>query len=181
MIKAPETISTTRLLMRRPIASDAEAIFEYASDPEVTRFMDWPTRKAIHGAVEFLAERESRWESGEEFCWVITVKPKTRAVGAIACRVRDTDADFGYVLNRNFWRQGYATEAAEALLAWLMRLPSIGRVWATCDYENIRSARVLEKIGLSLEGTLPEGVVRPNLSNAPRDTLIFSKTRTSTA
>ena len=76
--------------------------------------MEWRTHTDIRQSVEFLKPCAARWESGEEFCWVITVKPESRADGAIACRVRGHAVDFGYVLNRKYWGQGYATEAARA-------------------------------------------------------------------
>ena len=139
--------------------------------------MDWPTRTSRQDSLEFLADREVKWKTGQEYSWVITVRPEPHVIGAIACRVRERDADFGYVLNRKYWRQGYATEAGEPLVAWLRGLPTISRVWATCDYENTASARVLEKLGLTCEGTQPEKVRRPNLSNEPRPALLFALNR----
>ena len=84
MIQALEILTTVRLVLRRPLLSDAAAIYEYASDPEVTRYMEWRTHTDIRESVEFLETCAPRWESGQEFCWVITVKPEKRAVGAIA-------------------------------------------------------------------------------------------------
>jgi RimJ/RimL family protein N-acetyltransferase len=163
--------------MRRPVLSDAADIHEYASDPEVTRYMEWRTHTDASQTVEFLKTCETRWESGEEFCWMISVKPASRAIGAVACRVRGHAVDFGYVMNRKVWGQGYATEAARAVSEWTMSLPGIYPVWATCDAENLASLRVLEKTGLLLEGKLRRCTIRPNLSMIPRDTLIFAKTR----
>ena len=54
MLPAPEIIATDRLLLRRPLLSDAEALFEYGRDPDVTRYMDWPTHTGIETALEFL-------------------------------------------------------------------------------------------------------------------------------
>lgn len=177
MIQAPEVLTTERLVMRRPLLSDAADIHEYASDPDVTRYMEWRTQIDIGQTVEFLETCETRWESGEEFCWAITTKPMSRALGAIACRVRGHMVDIGYVINRKVWGRGYATEAARAVSEWTMSLPGVYRVWATCDAENLASVRVLEKTGLLLEGRLRRCTIRPNLSTIPRDTLIFAKTR----
>ena len=177
MIQAPEIFSTERLTLRRPLLSDAADIHEYASDPEVTRYMEWRTHTDASQTVEFLKACEMRWESGEEFCWVISVKPTNRAVGAIACRVRGHAVDLGYVMNRKLWGRGYATEAARAVSEWTMSLPGVYRVWATCDAENLASARVLEKTGLLLEGRLRRCTIRPNISLVPRDTLTFAKTK----
>ena len=89
--------------------------------------------------------------------------------------MRGHTADFGYALNRQCWGRGYATEAARTVTAWALSLPGVYRVWATCDTENLASVRVLEKTGLVLEGKLRRSMVRPNLSEKPRDTFVFAK------
>ncbi len=177
MRQPPTDLTTDRLKLRCPSLADAAAIFEYAADPDVTRYMDWPTHTDIQDTIRFLEWCIPRWESGEEFCWVITAQPADQVIGAIACRIDGHKADFGYVLHRQYWRQGYMTEAARAVIAWLTSLPTIYRVWAVCDTENLASARVLEKVGLRREGTLRCATMRPNLSSCPRDSFIFAKVR----
>jgi ribosomal-protein-alanine N-acetyltransferase len=175
---APETITTARLVLRRPKSSDAAAVYEYGRDLEVTRYMDWRTHTGVADATAFLQDAARRWESGEEYSWAITVKPDDQPVGSIGCRVRGHTVDLGYVLSRNHWRRGYATEAARAILEWACALEGVYRVWATCDVENTASARVLEKIGMSREGVLRRWAVRPNLpSQPPRDAFVYSWVR----
>jgi ribosomal-protein-alanine N-acetyltransferase len=60
------------------------------------------------------------------------------------------------VLNRKFWRQGYATEVAQALLKFGFNQLKLHRIFATCDPENIASAHVMEKIGMQQEGHIRE-------------------------
>jgi ribosomal-protein-alanine N-acetyltransferase len=69
------------------------------------------------------------------------------------------------------------TDAARTIVDWAFSVPSIRRVWATCDTENLASARVIEKVGLTRECTLREAIVRPNISSEPRDAFIYSKVR----
>jgi [ribosomal protein S5]-alanine N-acetyltransferase len=173
MLQVPERLITERLILRRPVAADAVDIHAYAADPDVTQYMTWQTHQAIGETAEFLADCNRRWESGEEFCWVVTVKPENRAIGTIACRVEANQADFGYVLHRQYWGQGYATEAAQAVVAWISGLPGMSRIWATCDTENLASARVLEKCGLRRVEAIDCVMVRPNLSLMPRATFVF--------
>ena len=173
MIDAPETLSTRRLLLRQPQFADADAIFAYASDSEVVYFMDYRPRTEISDLVDYMNGHSARWNAGD-FSWVITVKPDDRAVGTIACSVDAHVADFGYLLNRHHWGMGYATEAAIAVVHWISSQPEIYRVQATCDAENVASARVLEKCGLRYEGRLHCYTVRPNISAAPRDTLMYA-------
>jgi RimJ/RimL family protein N-acetyltransferase len=175
----PDVIELSRVRLRRPRPSDAEALFECASDLELARYMDWPVTTSMSELKERIGQREKRWVSGEEFYWVIALPNEDRAIGAIACRVDKHAADFGFFVNRRYWRKGYATEAAQAVVDWAMSVPNVWRVWATCDVENVASARVLQKVGLSCEGTSRRSIVRPNLSHEPRDSFVYSKVRGS--
>lgn len=174
---APAVITTDRLVLRRPLLSDADDVYAYARDPEVTRLLVWPTHTSIADSLAFLETCQPRWESGDEYCWAITIKPEDRVVGMIGCRVRQYDADFGYVLNQQAWGQGYATEAGRAVVTWLRSLSHLYRIWATCAPDNRASVCVLEKLGLTCEGRLRRSTIRPNVSPSPQDTLIFALVR----
>lgn len=175
--RPPEVIGLRRLRLRRPRVADASAIFEYASDPEVGRYADWPISTSIDSVIAHLHERERQWTSGAEFNWVMTVPPEDRAIGGISCFVSGHAAEFGFLMNRKFWRNGYATDAARAVVEWVFSVSSVWRLAATCDVENLASARVLEKAGLTREGTLRRAIVRPNISDRPRDAFLYSKVR----
>ena len=173
----PETIELARIRLRRPAPADAEAIFEYGSDPEVARYVDWPVRTSIDQLVESLRGRGARWESGAEYYWVITLPPEDRPIDGISCRIVEDSAEVGFLLNRRYWGNGLATDAARAIVEWALSIPSIRRVWATCDTENLASARVLEKAGLARESTLRSSIVRPSISSQPRDAFMYSCVR----
>jgi ribosomal-protein-alanine N-acetyltransferase len=174
---APETFELARSRLRRPKLSDADALFAIGSDPEVAHFAEWPLNTERGPALERLRQRAEQWESGAEYYWVITLAGDDRAIGAVSTRVDQHAADVGYLLDRQQWGKGYATEAGRAIVDWAFTVPSIRRVWATCDTENTASARVLEKIGLQREGTLRRAIVRPNLGNEPRDAFIYARVR----
>jgi RimJ/RimL family protein N-acetyltransferase len=178
-VEPPKIIETERLSLRRPLLSDAAAIFEYARDPEVTRYMDWSMHTSPDGAVEFLTGALERLAAGTELTWMVTVKPDERAIGTISCRMRGHAVDFGYALNRRYWGRGFATEAARAVVAWVSALEDVYRVWATCDVENIASARVLEKATLTREGVLRSWSIKPNIGPQPRDAYVYAKVRSA--
>ena len=69
------------------------------------------------------------------------------------------------------------TEATRALVHWLLEQPSVYRIEALCDIENVASQRVLEKVGLEREGILRRWMVLPNLSETPRDMYIYGKVK----
>ena len=174
---APETFELARLRLRRPKLSDADALFAIGSDPEVAYFAEWPLNTERGPALERLRQRAVQWEAGTEYYWIITLACDERAIGAVSTRVDQHTADVGYLLDRQHWGNGYATEAGRAIVDWAFAVPTIRRVWATCDAENVASARVLEKIGLEREGTLRRAIVRPNISAEPRDAFIYSRVR----
>jgi ribosomal-protein-alanine N-acetyltransferase len=170
----PARIQTARLVLRLPKVSDIPDIFEYASDPEVTLLMDWRRLSEPGQVSDFLARSLAAWSEGTEYTWVITEARDDRVLGAIALRSRDADSDFGYVLNRKAWGRGIALEASRALVDWLASARPAHRIWATCDLENHRSARVLEKVGLKRERVMAQHVIRPNISPSARDSYLYS-------
>ncbi len=175
----PERIETNRLLLRRLEPGDAAAKYGYGRDPEVARFMDWAMPGRVEQVRASIAEAAGRWESGEEYAWVVTVKPDSRAIGNIACRVQGHAAELGYVFSRDCWGHGYATEAAKAVLDRVASLEDVTRIWATCDVENTASVRVLEKLGFSREDILRNRIIRPNLApGVPRDAFLYSLWKT---
>jgi len=175
----PEVIDLEQFLLRRPRVSDAKAIFEYGSDPEVAYYADWPVRTNLQTLVESFQLRDSRWRSGEEFSWVITERHKNQAIGGITCSVNGDSAEIGFLISRFYWGRGIATTASEAVMNWLFSDPHLLKITATCDIENTRSIRVLEKLGFTLEDTLSHAIVRPQISNEPRDAYLYSCNRNS--
>ena len=150
----------------------------YASDPLVVRYMDWPAAVDVADVIHATDRALAKWASSEEYSWRLTVPPDDTPIGSIGCRIKGDAADFGFVLNRRQWGHGYATEAAGAVLNWLKSADAIKRIYATCDFENVASVRVLEKLGLLRVTTLPQFAVRPNLPGAPRrDAFLYSWTR----
>ena len=178
LIEPPEEIATKRLVLRRPRMSDADDIFDnYAADPEVTRYVTWQPYTDRSEVAPFLQSRLARWDSGEEYSWVISRSQDDRVIGMIGCRVREHAADIGYVLSRDYWNRGYTTEAAKPVVDWASNLEFVYRVWAVCDLENEASARVLETVEMQREGILRRYIVHPNVSSEPRDCFVYSKIR----
>lgn len=174
MLNPPDSLVGVNVRLRRSTRDDAEAVFRAASDPEVMRFMEWPAHKSVADAEAYMNGCAERWASGVEYHWVIESRAGGPLLGCIACRVKSHAADFGYFLARSSWGRGVATEAALLLVGWLGRQRSILRIWATTDTENIKSARVLERIGLQREGVLRMATYRPNIGGLPRDTAIYA-------
>lgn len=170
---APEKFDLGDIRLRRPRRSDAQAIFEYGSDPDVAHFADWPVQTSIEPIVELIEGREARWESGSEYYWVITEAGSDRAIGGVSCKLRGEAAEIGYLLNRKYCRKGYATKSANSVVQWLKSNPAITKAWATCDTENLESIRVLEKLGMHRERILERYAVRPAIGAEARDAYLY--------
>ena len=98
--------------------------------------------------------------------------------GAFALRQRASHRlDCGYVLARRWWPQGWMTEVLTEVTLWALRQPSVFRIGAVCDIENIGSARVLEKSGFVREGLLRRWLLHPNISDEPRDCYSYARVR----
>jgi len=174
---APVAIQTEHLLLRRLTRDDAKDIFEgWAQDLDVTRFLLWHPHRSIEDTHAFLAHCDEAWADGREFSWGVIPRAERTLVGTIGLRVAGHRAEFGYAFARAVWGRGYATEAARAVVESALAMPAIARVWAYVDVENVRSARVLEKAGLTREGCLRSWHL-PSGFGVPRDAWCYAKVK----
>ena len=162
---APLQIETARLLLSPPQHGDAEAIFErYASDPEVTRFLGWPRHRSIadtHAFLTFSGQEWERWPAGP---YLIRARNTGQLLGGTGFGFETPDlAVTGYVLAKDAWGQGYATEALTAIVE-VARALHVNRLYALCHLEHRASRRVLEKCGFVRDVTWSKQTEFPNLA-----------------
>ena len=175
MLKPPGNLETQRLLLRAPVLNDADIIFQkYAQDLEVTKYLIWRPHESVDITREFIQKCITFWNTHEAFSWVIVRKTDTEILGMFELRINKFSADIGYVLAKDYWGLGYATEVTKCMVDWALNQEHIYRVWATCDVGNIASARVLEKAGMKREGVLRRFIVHPNICDEPRDSYCYS-------
>jgi RimJ/RimL family protein N-acetyltransferase len=174
-----QALRTERLSLRPARTDDAQAIFDnYAADPEVTRYLQWRPQTDVESVRAFLNACQLSGDAGSELSWVIAETPLGAAIGMITMRLEPSvRAQIGYVLARRCWGRGYMPEAARAVIAHGLGALGCYRIDAYLDFENVRSARVLEKAGMQFEGRLRRYTVHPNLHSEPRDVLMFAACR----
>ena len=165
IIRGPAVLRTERLILRRPRASDATSMFErYASDLEVTRLVGWPRHTSISDTEAFLAFTESEWHERPAGAYLIECRTTGALLGSTGFGFESAQrAATGYVLARDSWGRGYATEALRAI-AQLAPQIGVRRLYALCHAEHRASAHVLEKCGFVLEGVLRNYTEFPNLT-----------------
>lgn len=153
-------IRTERLLLREFRDSDFDDVQAYAEDPLVARFMDWGPNtpdQTRHFMGLKLAE-QARWPR-DEVTLAVEHVADARVIGSTRLAVSDRanlTADFGYSYASAYWRQGYATEAARALLDVGFRTLGLHRIWAECDPENLGSWGVMTRLGMRREAHIRE-------------------------
>ena len=175
-MRAPEpTWRTSRLVARPATSADAQVIFDsYASDHAVAKYMTWKPHLGVDDTVTFLQRCERVWSEGSAFPWTLWLAESGEFAGLIEIRVHANSVGLGYALARRWWRQGLTTEAVMSVTHWALAQPEIYRVWATCDVENVASARLLERVGMQREGVLHRWLLHPNVSNTPRDCFCYA-------
>ncbi len=154
------SITTDRLLLRPVRSSDAEALAAVANDRRIARNMTaaFPHPYTRSDAESFIAS------SVADYAITVRADPDEHVIGMVGSSTRTSDdpgvAIFGYWLGVDYWGQGYATEAARAYLDRLSAQPGLRRIEAAVYGWNPASGRVLEKVGLALEGRHPARVCR---------------------
>ncbi len=152
------TITTHRLILRQYRPEDAEDMYlNWASDPEVTKYLTWPTHTGPGVTRTVLGSWISRYEDGGFFNWAIEWKESGRVIGNIAVVKLEEAidaAEIGYCLGRAFWGRGIMPEALRAVMDYLFDTAGLNRITAGHDTRNLKSGRVMEKAGMKLEGVM---------------------------
>ena len=153
-----QRIETDRLILRRFRSEDAEDMYaNWASDPEVTRFLTWPTHSSVDVTKAILSDWIPRYEDGGYFNWAMEYKDTGKVIGNISVvkLIESIDAaEMGYCMSRAYWGQGLMPEALRAVMDYLFDVVGLNRVAACHDANNPKSGRVMEKAGMKLEGIL---------------------------
>jgi len=163
-------------VLRRPGTADAAAILEsYAGDPDVTRLLAWPRHRSMEDTLAFVAWSDQAWNSGPAGPYLILDR-EDQVLGTTGLDVETPwRAATGYVLRRDAWGHGVATEAVFAMAGLADEL-GLARLYALCHLDNVASARVLAKAGFLREGVLRRHTCFPNMDVAePQDVECWSR------
>lgn len=151
--KGSKILRTRRLVLRPFKVSDAEEMFEnWAHDEEVTKFLTWTPHRSVEETRALLAVWEEESKRPDVYHWAITIDGAL--IGDLALvAVHGENAHTGYALSRKFWGKGIMTEAYAEVLRYLFEEVGFHRIESSHAVHNPASGRVMEKCGLSYEGT----------------------------
>ncbi|MDO5439658.1 MAG: GNAT family N-acetyltransferase [Erysipelotrichaceae bacterium] len=143
-------METERLFLRHWEENDAEALYEYAKDPDVGPIAGWPRHQNVEESLNII---RSVFTGEEDYA--ICLKTDNKAIGAISLKLnghtdmtdRDDECELGYWLGKPFWGQGIMPEAAKEILRHAFEDLSMHTVWCGYYEGNEKSRRVQEKCG----------------------------------
>lgn len=151
------TIETRRLILRRFKVEDAQSMYDnWASDPEVTKYLTWQPHVSAEATAELLEDWEGSYEQGSYYNWAIVLKELGEPIGSISVVEQKDDlkkAHIGYCIGKKWWRQGIMTEALGAVIRYLFS-EGYQRIDSRHDPRNPHSGDVMKKCGMQYEGTL---------------------------
>ena len=154
-----QNIETERLILRRFSTGDADAMFRnWASDPEVTKYLTWPahtstdvTRKVLEGWIP-------SYEQDTYYQWAIVLKENgNEPIGSISAVGMKDDIDMvhiGYCIGKAWWHQGIMSETLKAVMDFFFDKVGANRIESRHDPRNLHSGMVMKKCGMKYEGTM---------------------------
>ena len=154
--KGTQTIETKRLILRRAIREDVEPMFRnWASDPEVTKYLTWPAHESVEVTQSVLSGWLSEYGKDDYYHWMIVLKETGEPVGSLIASTvgRAQSAHIGYCIGRKWWRRGIMSEALQAVIEYLFDEVGYHRIEAMHDPDNPNSGAVMRKCGMKYEGT----------------------------
>ena len=157
----PPTLDTERLILRKILISDADDMFEYSSNEELTRYLLWDAHPDPLYTEHYVRYLQERYAVGDFYDFAVVSKRTGQMIGTVGFTSFDLpnrSAEIGYVISPCHQGQGYATEAVLRILSFGFEECALERISAVCMKGNLASLRVMEKCGLKREGLLRSAV-----------------------
>ena len=150
-------MKTNRITLRPWQESDAEALFKYASDPDVGPRAGWPVHKSLEESLDVIRNIFTN-----DHTWAIELNETGEAIGCIGyypsgesnIGIGEDDAEIGYWVAKPYWNKGICTEALRLMIDYSFNVKGFHTLW--CDYfvDNPASGRVMEKCGFQDTGKI---------------------------
>jgi RimJ/RimL family protein N-acetyltransferase len=158
---APSELQTARLLLRSLETGDIAALVRFAGAREIAATtVRIPHPYTNDDARSFLSHAQESYREGKSICFAVTMPADKELRGAVGLELKPSHghAELGYWIAVHYWRKGFATEAATAVVAFGFNTLGLHRIYAHHFAGNVASGRVLEKVGMRHEGRFRQHV-----------------------
>ena len=146
-------LETERLILRTITKKDVPVYFSFFSDVETMRF--YPSTRTMRETEEFVDRQLHRYDADGFGPWGVVLKPDLTLIGycGLIKQMVDsiTETEIGYLIGRENWRNGFASEAAKACRDYAFQKLGISRLISIIDPMNVASIGVARNVGMSLE------------------------------
>lgn len=151
-------LETERLILRQfKIEDYVEMYNNWACEDVVTKFLTWQTHTNLDVTKSVLADWILKYANKDFYNWAIELKEENRLIGnisVVSLREETLSAILGYCMGSKWWGKEIMPEAGKAVLKYLFEEVGFNRIAANHDKNNPKSGRVMQKIGMTYEGTL---------------------------
>jgi len=154
-------LETDRLLLRKYTLSDASDLYRYYTDPDVIRYVTWDALQTLEDAKEFIEATIEMYDNDEAGEWGIVMKENNTLIGSCGFAWYDMQhscAQIGFMLAKDYWGKGIATEALKKIIEFGLLKMNINRIEGFHITGNEVSGRVMEKAGMCFEGVLRQKI-----------------------
>lgn len=133
--------------------ADLETTHAYDSDEENTAFMLFLPNPTLEETKQFLIQTAEEWKKADPDFYEFAIVLEGQHIGAVSLYLDETKetGELGWIINKRYWKRGIASEAALAVKDFAINTLKLKKLLAYCDYRNIASYTVMEKLGLRLE------------------------------
>lgn len=167
---------SNRLILREFSHADFEEVHLYASNIENIKYMIWGPNTE-EDTIEFLEEciENSNRKPRTQYDFAVVLKESGKVIGGCGIYLNETldEGMLGWILNKNYWKQGYMTEAGKELVRFSFEDLKLHRLYSYCDSENYGSFRVMENLGMRREGHIIKSRKFTGYADKYRDEFIY--------
>lgn len=144
---------TIERLCLKPLGSKyLETVNAYAMDYENAKYMCRLPNEDVEENVKFLADVEAEWAKENPEYFEFAMLYQNEHIGAVGIYFEDGVGELAWIMNKKYWRNGFAYEAADALVTYFRDHTGTTHFIAHCDAENVASYKVMEKLGMTRTG-----------------------------
>ncbi len=150
LFSSPEPLYTERLILRRIKKCDLNDVYEYAKNPNVSKYLLWSPHPSLEYTEHYLALVDKMYRKRQFYDYGIELIESGKMIGTCgftSINLRDNSAEIGYVLNESYWGQRYAKEAVLKIIDFASQELKLDTLYAEFISENERSRALLSSLG----------------------------------